>query len=330
MKYIGWLKVACRVGCLSSASIILLVQLPAMAETVDGNGNTLQGFIAAPIVQTSLDGAGNRAECIVPGPFPVANSIDGNGVGLRTAALLDEGSPTGEGEEEGEGASEGQPEGGLEGEAEIEGVSEGAVEGLLEGEGAIEGQFEGASEGEGSTEGTLEGSTEGAVEGEGELPNPFEQLLLTFASADVNASSLLTLDEIQAQLPFFTEFDLELADANGDDLLSVAELLSLSPRAVINSADTSGDYVLTLSEVLRVVQLYNAGGYACASNPGATEDGYIPQADPGSTLCLLHTLDRNGDNEISLSELLRAIQIFSFNGYVFCEGQSEDNFCDRP
>lgn len=328
MKYIGWLKAA--YGCLSGASIILLVQLPAMAGTVDGNGNTLQGFIAAPLVQTSLDGVGNRLEGIVPGPFPLANSVDGNGVGLSTAALLDEGSPTGEGEEEGEGTSEGQPEGGLEGEGEIEGVPEGAVEGLLEGEGATEGQLEGASEGEGSTEGTVEGSTEGAVEGEGELPNPFEQLLFTFASADVNANSLLPLDEIQAQVPFFTQLDLELADANGDEQLSVAELLSVSPRAVINSSDTSGDYVITLSELLRVVQLYNAGGYACASNPGATEDGYIPQADPGPTLCLLHTLDSNENNQISLSELLRAIQIFSFKGYVFCESQSEDNFCDRP
>jgi len=139
----------------------------------------------------------------------------------------------------------------------------------------------------------------------------------------------VTLAEIQVQLPGFTQQDFDAADANDDDFLSVAELLEVSSAQVILSADTSGDYVLSLSELLRVVQLYNKGGYACAENAGATEDGYQPSATPGLPVCVLHGLDRSGDNRISLSEILRGIQLFSFAGYTYCDGQSEDNFCDR-
>ncbi|MFM1918531.1 MAG: hypothetical protein RLZZ303_165 [Candidatus Hydrogenedentota bacterium] len=263
----------------------------ATADTSDPAGNTLRGYLAFPLVQRSLDPAGNQLEGIVPGAFALG-SLDGNGHALGTAALLDEGESTGE---EGEGAAEGEGEG------------------LVEGEG----------------EGTPEGEEEGLVEGEGQFVDVFEELLYTFASADVDADRTVTLEEIQAQLPGFTQEDLDEADANDDGALSVPELLAVSTRPVIHSADTNGDYALSLSELLRVVQLYNAGGYACADNPGATEDGYLPQSIPGPPECLPHALDANSDNQISLSELLRGIQLFSFAGYTYCEGQSEDSFCDR-
>lgn len=237
-----------------------------------------------------------------------------------------------DGEGEGEGIVEGDGEGVAEGEGEglVEGGGEGVVEG--EGEGVTEGEGEGGVEGEGEGEGVAEGEGEGVNEGEGEgqMSDPYEQLLYTFASADVDGNSRVTLPEILVQLPQFTQQDFDAADANGDESLSVAELLALSSAQVILSADTSGDYVVSLSELLRAVQLYNDGGYACAANPGATEDGYLPSETPGLPACVLHGLDRNGDNQISLSELLRGIQLFSFVGYNYCDGQSEDNFCDRP
>lgn len=256
---------------------------------------------------------------------------EGEGEGLPEG----EGALEGEGELEGAAEGEGSTEGSLEGdgEEEGEGQAEGSADGegeAGEGEGAEEGQSEGGPEGEGEDEGEVEGAEEGENEGEGEPLDPFEQLLYTFASADVNADSRVTLAEILAQLDFFTQENLDTADANGDSALSVAELLAVSSVQAVLSADTSGDYLLSLPELLRVVQLFNAGGYACAANPGATEDGYNPQSTPGPPACLLHALDRNGDNRLSLSELLRGIQVFSFAGYTFCDGQSEDNFCDRP
>jgi hypothetical protein len=279
---------------------------------------------------------GTRLEGIVPGPFPVANSLDGNGARLSTAALLDEGEPTGEGALEGEGAIEG--EGAMEGEGAVEGGPEGTAEGSLEGsvegsqEGQLEGEGDGSAEGspEGAVEGATEGLTEGSADGEGEDADPFETLLFLFASLDADANSRLTLAEILAELPAFPQQPLQQADANGDDAYSVPELLALSPRLVLQSADSSGDYTISLSELLRVVQLYNAGGYACAENPGATEDGYLPQASPGTPVCLLHSLDGNADNQVSLSELLRGIQLYNLGEYTFCDGQSEDNFCGRP
>jgi len=316
--------------CLTVMSMLTILQTPAMAETVDGNGNTLQGFIAAPLVQTSLDGSGNRLEGIVPGPFPLVNSVDGNGVGLSTAALLEEGTPTGEGAGDGEGMVEGTAEGVSEGtnEGTPEGTSEGTTEGTTEGEGISEGLLEGSVEGVLEGEGNLEGISEGSSDGEEE--NLYEQALFQFALCDTDANSRLTLQELLTQVPAFTLQLLQSADTNSDNELSVPELLEVSPRLVINSADSSGDYLLSLSEILRVVQLYNAGGYACATSPGATEDGYVPQSTPSLPTCLLHSLDSDGNNQISLSELLRGIQIFNFGGYSFCDGQGEDNFCSRP
>ena len=58
--------------------------------------------------------------------------------------------------------------------------------------------------------------------------------------------------------------------------LLLAFLLAWSASAAsFHTADTSPDYLIYLSELLRVIQFYNAGGYhAC---PGQnTEDGYCP------------------------------------------------------
>lgn len=217
---------------------------------------------------------------------------------------------------EGEGTAEG------EGVVEGEGAAEG--EGVLEGEGAVEG--EGVNDGEGNTEG--EGSPEG--EGEGLPLDPYEQLLYSFASTDTDTSRGVTYAEVLVQFPGFTLEDFNAADANGDGALTVAELLNFSGAGILISADIDGNFEVALEELLRVIQFYNAAGYACAENPGATEDGFEPRApeggDPG---CLLHSIDTNGDNIISLSELLRAIQLFNFAGYQFCEGLGEDGFCAR-
>jgi len=170
-----------------------------------------------------------------------------------------------------------------------------------------------------------------SAEGEGEDGDPYVALLFAFASADTDSSAKVTLEEILFQFPDFTQGLLNAADANDDNELSVAELLEFSNSGVVHSADINGNFVLSLSELLRGIQLYNAGGYACAANAGATEDGYEARAplggDPG---CVLHALDQNLNQSISLSELLRGIQLFSFQGHFFCDGQSEDNFCERP
>lgn len=94
------------------------------------------------------------------------------------------------------------------------------------------------------------------------------------------------------------------------------------PLFETHRADTGAFGVLDLGEVLRVIQLYNAGGLQCAED---TEDGYaIGTDDPD---CQPHTSDYAPEDwSISLSELLRALQIYAVGSYDYC-GEGEDGIC---
>jgi hypothetical protein len=238
---------------------------------------------------------------------------------------------------------EGEQEGTLEGEGIVEGETEGVVEGALEGEGIAEGEgsIEGVVEGEGGVEGEgqLEGEGEGLVEGdpcadhvEGEI-DVASWILSEFFALDVDQSGKLSVEEVYAMVHPCVE--TAQYDYNEDGLLQVSELLAASGDGDIHSSDTDGTSNVTLDELLRVIQMFNAGGYACALNPGATEDGYLPGTFnfAGRDLdCRAHASDyvpAGGDGAISLSELLRLIQIYNVGEYRFCLAlpSSEDNFC---
>jgi hypothetical protein len=89
-----------------------------------------------------------------------------------------------------------------------------------------------------------------------------------------------------------------------------------------HTADQNGDNRIDMSELLRIVQLYNVSEFGCDAN---TEDGYsttgtLKNCDP-------HSSDYNPqDWTISLPEVLRAVQFYNLGGYVTCQG-SEDGFC---
>jgi len=89
-----------------------------------------------------------------------------------------------------------------------------------------------------------------------------------------------------------------------------------------HTGDQNGDGIISLSELLRVIQFFNSSGYGC--NDG-TEDGYAPNGlDQG---CTPHSSDYNPmDWRINLSELLRLIQFFNSGAYHPCLG-SEDGYC---
>jgi hypothetical protein len=99
---------------------------------------------------------------------------------------------------------------------------------------------------------------------------------------------------------------------------------------VQHKGDTDGNGRFDLSELLRVVQLYNAGAYTCSAEP--TEDGYQVGDDGiaiGVGVCVAHDIDFAGDlGVISLSELLRAIQLFNLsqNGVLVFTGLGEDGW----
>jgi V8-like Glu-specific endopeptidase len=114
------------------------------------------------------------------------------------------------------------------------------------------------------------------------------------------------------------------ANYASDDFSTLPSCAILDPNGgVPYSADINGDLAISLSELLRVVQLFNSDGYSCDA---AGEDGYRP--GPGTQTCIPHDTDYNPQNwRIDLSELLRAIQMFNAEGYVF-DPHSEDGF--RP
>jgi len=111
---------------------------------------------------------------------------------------------------------------------------------------------------------------------------------------------------------------------------AIALVLSLGQGAV-HSGDYDQNGVISLTELLRLIQFFNVGGYHCPAGE-ITEDGYVPGQD-GDHTCLFHNADTNEDWSINLGELLRLIQFFNTGGYHYCpdsDPPTEDGFCPGP
>ncbi|MBI1318652.1 MAG: hypothetical protein GC168_06855 [Candidatus Hydrogenedens sp.] len=122
---------------------------------------------------------------------------------------------------------------------------------------------------------------------------------------------------------------------------SCDELLGGEPH----TADVSGCGTISLSELLRVIQLFSTQGYDCDDN---TEDGYAARANShkigsegspdgeGATEGLIEDnvppCDRHSADfedpawRITLPELLRMVQLYNAGAYHCCL-DSEDGFC---
>ena len=100
--------------------------------------------------------------------------------------------------------------------------------------------------------------------------------------------------------------------------------------ALINyhDGDIDKDFVFSLTELLRVIQLYNVDGYHCDEG---SEDGFAPGTVVELENCQPHSADYNpSDVEwvISLSEVLRVIQFFNSENRAYFECiAGEDGFC---
>lgn len=115
------------------------------------------------------------------------------------------------------------------------------------------------------------------------------------------------------------------SDASGNALaLSLGDgSLTVTTGPAPHSADYDGDFRISLSELLRMVQFYNIGSFHCDQT---TEDGYAP--GPGGQTCTPHDGDYSPRNwAISLNELLRMIQFYNAPGSAYhVEPGSEDGF----
>jgi hypothetical protein len=99
-----------------------------------------------------------------------------------------------------------------------------------------------------------------------------------------------------------------------------------------HNADQDDDFVLSLTELLRVVQFFTLGSYSCPLNPVFTEDGFFAGSQ-GTQLCAPHDSDFSGtaDYAIDLNELLRLIQLYNAGTYHSCgDPGSDDGFCAGP
>ncbi|HOV32047.1 MAG TPA: SBBP repeat-containing protein [Candidatus Hydrogenedens sp.] len=91
---------------------------------------------------------------------------------------------------------------------------------------------------------------------------------------------------------------------------------------IYHSADTNLDFSFSLGELLRVIQIFNYGGYHCDITG---EDGF--GLGSGEQNCSRHSSDYLLPYwSITLPELLRIIQLFNMGGYAICP-DTEDGFC---
>ena len=134
------------------------------------------------------------------------------------------------------------------------------------------------------------------------------------ATAPAAASGLVTVTG---------QADYQTADGTAQSTGTVASILAEAlPQDETHTADVDRDWHLSLSEVLRVVQLYNAGGYGAAAG---TEDGYAPGISKQTGVP--HDADYTGDWVIDISELLRVVQLFNAPGGVYYRASgTEDGF----
>lgn len=120
--------------------------------------------------------------------------------------------------------------------------------------------------------------------------------------------------------------DVVMSDVNAQPVAAQGSngTVTLGP-AEYHSADFNQNYVIDLTELLRGIQLFNAGQLSCDNT---SEDGYAIGAGPQD--CSPHDSDYkdSADWRISLTELLRLIQYFNVGGYAPSD-TSEDGFDPR-
>ena len=129
----------------------------------------------------------------------------------------------------------------------------------------------------------------------------------------------MSFDEILA-FPLMDVGSFQALDVNADGTVTLGECLGSDWT---HDADTAQDWSLSLSELLRLVQFFNAG--ALHEQVG-TEDGFAPGVGPNEGRP--HSADYNDvDWDIGLSELLRTVQMFNAPAGVYHAAPStEDGF----
>ncbi|WP_221029575.1 immunoglobulin domain-containing protein [Actomonas aquatica] len=138
-------------------------------------------------------------------------------------------------------------------------------------------------------------------------------------------------------------FNIGVAGETLQDMVTPDPLM-LTKMPATHSADSDANFELSLSELLRVIELYNTrlgtartGRYVPAEG---TEDGFAsdPTTAAGTppAFTTFHSADSNRDGELSLSELLRVIELYNTRDGTTRTGRyhvspgTEDGFAAGP
>lgn len=154
----------------------------------------------------------------------------------------------------------------------------------------------------------------------------YEDLLTqVFAVFDLDVDGYITREEIELIADRCNQI---VPTTNGGEGTSYSEEGEVTPgeegesQGAFHSGDTNRDWRFSLTEVLRIVQLFNYGGYGCDEE---SEDGYGPGLGKHRN-CAPHSADfRVVDWKIDLAELLRIVQLYNAKRYTVQEG-TEDGF----
>lgn len=129
-------------------------------------------------------------------------------------------------------------------------------------------ETEAETQGEGSAEGCVDGMPEGSAEG---------VLPAAIHSADTNADERISLAELLRVIQLFHAAGLHCAEPRS----STEDGFGIGPGnrdCAPHDADYAPqDWLISLSELLRVIQFFNSGGYFPCPD-AASEDGYCPGA----------------------------------------------------
>lgn len=104
---------------------------------------------------------------------------------------------------------------------------------------------------------------------------------------------------------------------NGEESQILVDPDPLSiPFSTFHSADVNGDFKLSLSELLRVIEIYNTRFGTTRTGRYQVQDGSVDgfATNPNSestSLSRFHSADSNHDAQIGLSELLRVIELYN-------------------
>jgi hypothetical protein len=122
----------------------------------------------------------------------------------------------------------------------------------------------------------------------------------------------------------FTSPDVEVPDTDPNARTLVQLAGTEISRRLVHNGDHDRDGRISLSELLRGIQLFTAAEISCSP---VTEDGFAPV--PGNRDCPPHALDYGPqDWIISIAEILRLVQFYNLQGYTTCpEANTEDGWC---